>query len=304
MDGYLAALAAKDPSAAPVAANVVFTENNVVLPLGEGLWRTIDKVRPGEMRAADPQTGYAAYFGTVQELGNPAFYTMLIKVEHRAITEVQSIVVRRPDAPKPFGNPDNPHAEEWSQILPEGERKPRERLQHIADGYFSTVEVNDGQIFTHFAGDCGRLENGILTTGGGRGIGAVATTTGCEAQLKMGIYRINKRIRERRYRLIDEERGIVVATGFFDHANWFDRYQLTDGSFMNTALKWPNSISLIEAFRIRNGRSSAWKPPSPTFPTPCTTPSTDPRRTCRRWIPRRAALRATRPASLVWPRHI
>ena len=41
----------------------------------------------------------------------------------------------------------------------------------------------------------------------------------------MGIYRINKRIRERRYRLIDEERGIVVATGFFDHANWFDRYQ-------------------------------------------------------------------------------
>ena len=119
VDGYLAALAAKDPSAAPVAANVVFTENNVVLPLGEGLWRTIDKVRPGEMRAADPQTGYAAYFGTVQELGNPAFYTMLIKVEHRAITEVQSIVVRRPDAPKPFGNPDNPHAEEWSQILPE-----------------------------------------------------------------------------------------------------------------------------------------------------------------------------------------
>ncbi len=258
MDGYLAALAARDPSAAPVADNVVFTENNVVLPIGEGLWRTIDKVRtgpdgqPNRMRAADPQTGYAAYFGTIEELGNPAFYTMLLKVENQAITQVQSIVVRLPDAPKPFGDVDNRHAPEWDQVLPEAERRPRERLQRIADGYFSTVELNDGQIFTHFAEDCGRLENGILTTSMGTGI-ANSQAAGCENQLKLGIYRINKRIRERRYRLIDEERGIVVATGFFDHANWFDQYTLNDGRSMNTALKWPNSISLIEAFRIRDG---------------------------------------------------
>ena len=81
-----------------------------------------------------------------------------------------------------------------------------------------------------------------------------AISAGCEAQFKLGIYRINKRIRERRYPLIDVERGVVVATGFFDHANEFDRYKLTDGREMRTALKWPNSISLIEAFRMRDSK--------------------------------------------------
>ena len=47
---------------------------------------------------------------------------------------------------------------------------------------------------------------------------------------------------------------MVVATGFFDHANEFDRYKLTDGREMRTALKWPNSISLIEAFRVRDSK--------------------------------------------------
>ena len=53
--------------------------------------------------------------------------------------------------------------------------------------------------------------------------------------------------------IVDVERGVVVASGFFDHANTFDRYTLTDGREMRTVLKWPNSISLLEAFKIRNG---------------------------------------------------
>ena len=77
---------------------------------------------------------------------------------------------------------------------------------------------------------------------------------GCEPQLRLGMYRINKRIRERRYPIVDVERGVVVASGFFDHANTFDRYTLTDGREMRTVLKWPNSISLLEAFKIRGGK--------------------------------------------------
>jgi hypothetical protein len=44
-----------------------------------------------------------------------------------------------------------------------------------------------------------------------------------------------------------------VGRGFFDHANEFDRYLLTNGREMRTALKWPNSITLLEALRIRDG---------------------------------------------------
>ena len=45
----------------------------------------------------------------------------------------------------------------------------------------------------------------------------------------------------------------MVAAGFFDHDNELARYSLTDGREMNTALTWPNSISLLEAFKIVDG---------------------------------------------------
>ncbi len=44
------------------------------------------------------------------------------------------------------------------------QRRPRERLRAVADSYFNTVELNDGIVFAPFHEDCGRIENGILTT--------------------------------------------------------------------------------------------------------------------------------------------
>jgi hypothetical protein len=253
-DRYVAALARKDPSSLPFASDLRFTENNVLLPMGDGVWNSVSKVYPNAMRAADVQTGNVSWFGQIEEYGRPAYFNMRMKVWKGRITEVETIVSRQPDAPKPFGKASEVvHDPRWNEVLPPKERRPRERLIAIADGYFSTVELNDGQIFTHFADDCDRLENGISTTAP-RGTGSVSLAQGCRAQFELGIFKINKRIRERRYQLVDEDRGIVVATGFFDHANTFDEYLLNDGRSMKTFLKWPNSISLLEAFRIRDGK--------------------------------------------------
>jgi hypothetical protein len=128
----------------------------------------------------------------------------------------------------------------------------------IADGYFSTVELNDGQVLTQFTDDCARLDNGISTTApqpAGAGGNAAAIATGCENQFKLGLYKINKRVR-RDFFILDTERGVAVGRGFFDHANEFDTNKLTNGREMKTALKWPNSITLLEAFRIRDGKIS------------------------------------------------
>lgn len=255
---YMDALEDRDFSRARLSPNVVFAENNVVMPVGnDGVWGTISRVRPGAMEVADAETGNAAWFGLIEEHGNPAYYAMRIKVEDRLITEIETVVNRLPDMPKPFGDPDAVvHDPAFAEILPVGERRSRERMVAVADGYFNTVELNDGDIFTVFSDDCGRLENGISTTASTGG-GSAAIAQGCEEQFRLGIYRINKRVRERRYPLIDVERGVVVASGFFDHANTFDRYTLTDGREMNTVLKWPNSITLLEAFRIKDGRISS-----------------------------------------------
>ncbi|MEP7312084.1 MAG: hypothetical protein ABI859_05855 [Pseudomonadota bacterium] len=253
-DGYMSALARKDPSMLPLAGDVRFTENNVVLQIGDGAWNSVGKVYPDAMRAADVQSGNVSWFGTIEEYGQPAYFNMRMKVVNKRITEVETIVSRLPDGPKPFGKASEVrHDPRWNDVLPAKERRPRERLIAIADGYFDTVELNDGQIFTHFADDCDRLENGVSTTAP-QGTGSASLARGCRAQFELGIFKINKRIRERTYQLVDEERGIVVATGFFDHANYFDEYLLTDGRTMKTLLKWPNSISLLEAFRIRDGK--------------------------------------------------
>lgn len=257
---YIEALADRDYSRARLAPGVIFAENNVVMPVGnDGLWGTISGVREGEMLVADEQTGNAAWFGIVEEHGNPAYLAVRIQVEDGLITEIESVVNRLPDMPKPFGNPDTvTHHPAWSEILPVEQRRSRERLVAVADGYFNTVELNDGDVFTLFDEDCSRLENGVSTTSGSTNISgggnAANIASGCEEQFRLGIYRINKRIRDRRYPLIDEQRGVVVGSGFFDHANTFDRYTLTDGREMRTVLKWPNSITLLEAFKIRNGR--------------------------------------------------
>ena len=62
-----------------------------------------------------------------------------------------------------------------------------------------------------------------------------------------------KAVRAIPYPIADVERGIVVASGFFDHANEFDGYTLTDGREMRTVLKFTNTISSLEAFQIREG---------------------------------------------------
>jgi hypothetical protein len=258
---YMAALAAHNPASLPFADTIRFTENDVVMPIGEGLWGTISEVAPTGLEVADAQTGNAAWFGTVKEHGEPAYFAMRLRVKDGRISEVETVVHRKTGLPAPFGDPEKVvHDPAFQEVLPPEQRRPRERLQAVADSYFSTVELNDGMVFAPFDDDCGRLENGISTTSGkgggmsGGGGNASSIAQGCEAQFKLGIYRINKRVRERRYPLIDEERGIVVASGFFDHANGFDRYTLTDGREMKTALKWPNSITLLEAFRVKDGK--------------------------------------------------
>ena len=283
--GYMDALAHRDASRLRLANDLRFTENNVEMPFGsEGLWATVTGVASTGMIAADTQTGQAAWIGTAEENGVPVYLGVRMGVRDGAINEVETIVVRTTGLPLPFGDVKTlVHDPAFGEVLPAAQRRSRERLTAVADSYFNTVELNDGVVFAPFADDCARLENGILTTAAAPG-SAGAIIGGCEAQFKLGIYRINKRIRERRYPLVDVERGVVVATGFFDHANEFDRYKTTDGVERRTALKWPNSISLIEAFRVRDGRiqrietvfsyvpyfmhSPFYRQPSPPAPAP------------------------------------
>jgi hypothetical protein len=52
---------------------------------------------------------------------------------------------------------------------------------------------------------------------------------------------------------VDEERGLVLAFGFIDHSGKLDRYQLTDGRWVNSPVRRPHSFYISELFKIDHG---------------------------------------------------
>jgi hypothetical protein len=200
--------------------------------------------------AADPVTGNVAWYGVVEEHGQPAYYAMRLKVEEGRTAEVEAVIRRKGDS-GPFGDPvSDTHDPAFGEVLPRGERVPRATLIQLADGYFSTLQKNDGTLHTSFDPECARQENGQSTTNG-----SFATSAqGCEAQFRLGTFRYDERVRGRRFFIADEERGVVVATGYIDHAARIESYQTTDGVTHQSPFASPNSLGLMEMFKIRKGR--------------------------------------------------
>jgi len=263
VDQYLAALLARDPTRLPWAPHVKYTENNVELRVGWGLWGTISALGAEDLRAADPETGQAAYYGVIEERGLKSFFAMRLKVDQGNISEVETIVDRKGYGPGPFGNPDTLEpVPVISEDVPADRRRPRARLIALADGYFNTLELNDGQIFTQFADDCSRRENGVWTANDPHP-GSVQDPNlnlsaygkiSCEQGFKLGNYRWDDELRARRFPLVDEEKGLVLAGGFIDHAGKLDHYTTTDGVVHDPPLKSPHSFCFLEMFKMRDGR--------------------------------------------------
>lgn len=253
LDRYMAALAAKNPARVEWAKTIRNSENNVMIPTGEGLWGTLDRIGEYKLRFADVKTGQVGYFGTVHEPIEESAFTVRLKVDAQGkVAEVETIVVRQSDSGIKFENP-----RYWDKpILNANVTKPNSRKEMIAlsNGYFSTLQLNDGTLHTKFHPQANRVENGVQTTHNPEFAKIVPVSAlGCEEQFKMGNYRYDDRLRGRRFPLIDEERGLVLAFGFIDHSGKLDTYQLTDGRTVKSPVRRPHSFYLAELFKIEDG---------------------------------------------------
>jgi hypothetical protein len=255
LDQYLAALKLKDPSRLPLAKNFRYSENNVMMKFPDGVWGTITGLGDYHLRTADPLNGAVGCYGIVQETNNTSIFALRLKVVDSKISEAETII-RRSEGGGPFPSKpvmtDNPV---FDEILPPAERSPRERMISIADGYFSTLQLNDGVLFAPFDDNCDRWENGLLTTHNPDLAKIIPVAAlGCAQQFKLGNYRYDDRVRDRRFLLVDEERGLIVAGGFIDHAGRLENYTLTDGTPIKSPQRTPNSLCFLELFKIHGGK--------------------------------------------------
>jgi hypothetical protein len=260
---YLDALVQRNPEVAPLAEHVTFSENNVLMLPGDGLWGTITgRGAPAtELFFADPQAGQVGLFAVVDEHGVPGYLAVRLKVENGKISEIESLVNRVPPPPPGASPPpyqtrrpqELQHFAAMTEVVPPAERVSRARLIDIANGYFSTLQQNDGQLFTPFDESCSRLENGNITAGDPNSSYAPARFT-CAEQFKRGSYRFDSALRDRGFMLVDEERQLVLTRAFLDHNGVLTDFKLTDGTPAVSSFKTPSSLCVLELFKILGGR--------------------------------------------------
>jgi hypothetical protein len=260
VDQYLAALMAHDAARLPVASAVKFTENGQALKLGEGFWGTVNGLGTFKLYFAEPEAGQAGFIGVVKEWDNPVILCLRLKVRGGKIAEVEDFVVRDANAAKnldAMGQP-NPILLE---TIPAAERASREELVKTANMYFSGLQNNDGKGIYPFTDDCNRIENGTQTTnnpvldkGSVTGSGYPIFGMGCAAQFKTGFFRVVTRIRDRRFLVVDRERGLAFAFAFFDHAGTVQSVTLTDETTFPESLRHPFTWEIGEVFKIEKGK--------------------------------------------------
>lgn len=247
-DQYRAAYLAHDPSRAPFAGIVRFTENNVAMPFPDGTWDTVTEEVGPALTLSDPELGTVAVFTAIRQREIPGFLAIRLKVDGGEITEAEHIISTSRNLsspPTPIGEVDEyVHEPNIDQVVPEAERLTREELAAHANGYFDTLQQNDGEIRgTCFHPQATRRENGLLFTDI---LGA----------FQSGRYRFNNRVR-RDVVLIDEARQVAMARGFIDHKGVLDDYTLTDGTPATSIFQEPQSWGLLEMFKVEDDCISA-----------------------------------------------
>jgi hypothetical protein len=77
---------------------------------------------------------------------------------------------------------------------------------------------------------------------------------GCKQGFETGFFRIVTRIRDRRFPLVDEDKGVAFAFAFFDHAGNVHNFPLSDGTISPGGINAPFTWELAEAFRVEKGK--------------------------------------------------
>ena len=250
MNQVMAAMVAHDASTLPLARDVKYTEDGQVMKLTDGFWGTASAV-PTSYKTfiADPQSGQVGAMAVPMENGAPVLMCLRLKVQLKKISEIEAIFIR-PDAAAATHLTELTNNPLYTDIVPPAERRSRQNLIAIMNSYFSGIENDTGKRYIPFDPLAVRLENGNQTCPSNPNVipnsapGAnvprppppAPGTPGsldCVSQINLGNFREDTLLRDRRYEVVDEERGLVLGYTFFDHNATVREWEL-DGSFRST----------------------------------------------------------------------
>lgn len=223
LDVYLMAVVTHNPGAAHLSPGYRETQNSIVKRPGAGIWQSATALGKLQRRYIDAVTGQAGYFGTIDEAAGPAIVTVRLKVENGNVTEAEWFAARKgdPGIGPNAGAQANAAFYDANYLLehappdrtaPKSDRPSRTDLIGITNSYFDGLSAHDGSLIIAHSG-CVRLENGVLTTQRPSANGGPPTD--CTDK---GAMRNIFAVVDRRYPIVDEEAGVVLALGVFERS--------------------------------------------------------------------------------------
>lgn len=277
-DRYLDALTAHAATRLPLAGNVRYTENGVGLALNDGLWGTASKAGKYRIVIPDVTAQQVGYMGVIEEAGQLICATTRLRVENEYVSEIETLVSHPSlmgggafsGGAKLLEEMGTPHPEFTTRLKPD-EKLPRSQLIEISNMYFSGLERSNGKYAVPFDPECERRENGMQTThnknfGFGAGsnnapppreqpanAGPNMIEMSPKEQFESGGLAFVTAIRNRRFPVVDEETGNVLAFGFFDHNGQAETVTWADGVTRPSPVRAPMSFIIAELFKVKKG---------------------------------------------------
>ena len=209
VDSYFAALLANDARTLPQAARARITDNGAEKKLVDTFWDGAQQIayRFDIVNTNRGDTGTETVI--VNADGSKTMHMLRLKVLNGAITEIETIKANQGEADR-LWDPDRLTAvsPDLQLSIREAERDSYYALIAAAEGYWRAFQTNGTPDYhpAPLLPDARRFENGLQTTGFVRDGQYVSAQSGFDA----GRF-LNRNIWDRRYPVVDEERGIVLA---------------------------------------------------------------------------------------------
>jgi hypothetical protein len=209
IDAYFAALIANDARALPQAARSRITQNGSEKRLADTFWDGAQQIayRFDIVNTNRGDTGTETVI--VNADGSKTMHMLRLKVAGGAITEIETIKANQGDADR-LWDPDRltTVSPDLQLTIREAERDSYYALIATAEAYWRAFQTNGTPDYhpAPLLPDARRFENGLQTT----------------AVVRDGVYQsaqrgfdegrfLNRNIWDRRYPVVDEERGIVLS---------------------------------------------------------------------------------------------
>ena len=266
-----------------LAPGVKYTENELAVKPGEGMWKTFSGRGTYRVYLADPANGEAGYYGDINEDAGllQGMIALRLKVKDHRVTEIETITVREQKRPKGgLGlntagimtprmfdelDPKGLVSPDAALLAPIDKAETRDQLVGATKEYFDAYAQSKGSA-APFADKCARRENGFTATNNPDGPAPDKAqpsfhvfSESCAGELDRGYFSGFAKVRNAGPLVVDEKQGLVLNLAFYDNEGDVKSVSVAGVGSVAVPAEYRRSFTLMapQLFKIDSGKIRA-----------------------------------------------